>query len=107
MQKQILNLIEKVKINGTEVKAKIDTGADKSSIDESLIDKLGLKATGKRILIKSSFGTTRREIYLAEIEIKGRKFKAEFTTASRKHLNYSVLIGNNILKEGFLIDPSK
>lgn len=106
-EKVVLGLIEPVKINGVEVKAKIDSGADRSSICNSLIGKLTLIPTGKKRTIRSSTGTERRALYSAEIEIKNKKFKIEFTAAKREHLNYSVLIGNDILKKGFLIDPSK
>jgi len=103
----ILGLIELVKINNTAVKAKIDTGADKSSICKSLIKKLKLTPTGKKRTIRSSIGVEKRDIYLADLEIKGKRFKSEFTVAKREHLNYSVLIGKDVLKKGFLIDPLK
>ena len=44
---------------------------------------------------------------MAEIEIKGKKFNVEFTVAKREHMNYSMLIGKDVLKKGFIIDPSK
>src|SRR3989344_6313562 len=108
MQKKlILGLIENIKINGIQVEAKIDTGADKSSICNSLVDKLKLVPTGKMILVRSSHGSTKRKIYMADIELKGKKFNSEFTVTDRAHLNFDVLIGRNILKKGFLIDPTK
>ena len=103
----ILGLVEDVKINGTLVKAKVDTGADRSSICKSLIVKLNLIPTGKKRIVRSSNGTEKRDIYLAEIEIKDKKFNSEFTTSKRNHLTYSVLIGKDILKKGFMIDPSR
>ncbi len=33
--------------------------------------------------------------------------KVHFSIADRAHMKYKVLIGKNILKKGFLIDPSK
>ena len=107
MDKVLLGLIENVKINGISLKAKIDTGADRSSICKSLSNKLKLIQTGKRVEVISSHGKTYREVYSATIEIKSKKIKTTFNLADRNHLKYDVLIGKNILKHGFLIDPSK
>ena len=107
MEKIILGQVEEVKINGFILKAKIDTGADRNSICNSLVNKLKMESTGKKAIIKSSNGTIRREIYAGTLQIKGRKFDTIFTVADRRHLKYDALIGKNILKQGFLIDPSK
>jgi hypothetical protein len=42
-----------------------------------------------------------------EIDFAGRKMRAYFTIADRVHMKYRVLVGLNILKRGFLVDPSK
>lgn len=105
--KIVLGLVENVKINGIQVKAKIDTGADRSSICNSLIKKLNLISAGKKRIIRSSTGSEKREVYTAELELKNKIFNLEFTAAKREHLNYKVLIGQDILKSGFIIDPSK
>lgn len=107
MKKIILGLIERVRINGVELKAKIDTGADRNSICLSMINQLNLKPAGKRVRVKSSHGETKREVYTAKLEIKGKTLQTDFTIIDRNNLNYSVLIGKNTLKHGFLIDPSK
>ncbi|MEK6826287.1 MAG: RimK/LysX family protein [Nanoarchaeota archaeon] len=107
MEKPVLGLIEKVKINGLVLKAKIDTGADRNSICRSMITKLNLKPTGKKISVKSSHGTTKRSIYSGKLEIGGKIIQTDFTIIDRNSLKYSVLVGNNTLKHGFLIDPSK
>lgn len=105
--KIIIGLIEKVKINGKEITAKIDTGAGYSSICSSLASKLKLYPIIRSVTIKSSHGRTRRPIVRAKVNIKGKILETEFTIASRSHLKYSALIGKNILKRGFLIDPTK
>ncbi|MFH1591912.1 MAG: RimK/LysX family protein [Candidatus Woesearchaeota archaeon] len=107
MEKIVLGLIEKVRINGVELKAKIDTGADRSSICRSMVDELNLEPTGKKVKVRSSHGETKREVYSANLEIKGKILKTEFTIIDRNNLNYGILIGKNTLKHGFLIDPSK
>lgn len=107
MQKTILGLIEKVKINGKEVKAKIDTGAQGNSIDIKLAQKLKLGPIIKTYKIKTSTGHARRPAVKAHLEIKGRKFNTIFNISDRKHMKYNVLIGRRILKKGFLIDISR
>ena len=106
-KKLVLGISEDIKINGVTVKAKIDTGADSSSICRSLTEKLSLIPTGKKRIIRSSNGTEKRDVYLTEIELKNKKFKSEFTISKREHMFYKVLIGNDILKKGFMVDPSK
>ena len=107
MEKTIVGLVEKVKIKGKEALARIDTGAEHSSIDKDLSQKLELGPILRTILIKSASGQKRRTVVETELEIKGKVIKSKFNIANRKHMKYKILIGQNILKQGFLIDPSK
>ena len=106
-----IGLEEKVTIQHDSGKksviAKIDTGATKSSIDTNLAAELKLGPVIKSKLVKSAHGSKLRPIIEASIELAGRKIKSEFTLADRAHMKYRILIGQNILKEGFLIDPTK
>ncbi len=88
------------------VRAKVDTGATKSSIDIALAQKLHLGPVIKSKIVKSAHGHTIRPIVEITITLAGKTMKEEFTLADRKHMKYPVLIGQNILKHGFLIDPS-
>jgi hypothetical protein len=107
----VIGLSEKVNIhcNGAKknVISKIDTGATKSSIDTRLAAELSLGPVIRSKLVKSAHGSKLRPIIEATIELAGKKIKSEFTLADRAHLKYRILIGQNILKEGFLIDPVK
>ena len=109
--KVVIGLAEKVNVqhhNGRKnVIAKIDTGATKSSIDTNLAAELKLGPVIKSKLVKSAHGSKLRPIIEATIELAGKKIKSEFTLADRAHMKYRVLIGQNILKDGFLIDPTK
>ncbi|OYT41533.1 hypothetical protein B6U80_01170 [Candidatus Pacearchaeota archaeon ex4484_26] len=117
MKRKILGLIEPVYIKGKDeegkakelkIKAKIDTGAYKSSISKSLVKKLKLGPVKKTMIIKSALGKERRKVIKVQVRIKNKKLKAFFSIANRKHLTYDILIGQNILKLGkFLIDPLK
>lgn len=109
--KIVIGLAEKVNIQyhsgKKNVIAKIDTGATKSSIDTNLAAELKLGPVIKSKLVKSAHGSKLRPIIEASIELAGKKIKSEFTLADRAHMRYRILIGQNILKDGFLIDPTK
>ena len=85
----------------------MDTGATKSSIDTRLADRLKLGPIVKTKIVKSAQGNQLRPIIEAEIILADRQMKSEFTLADRAHMKYKVLIGINLLENGFLVDPSK
>ena len=109
--KIIVGLTEKVIVKGEsqnrEVIARMDTGATKSSIDVSLAAELRLGPVIDSKLIKSAHGTKLRPIVEVNVEIKGRTLQARFTVADRSQMRYPVLIGQNLLRDNFLIDPSR
>lgn len=109
--KIVIGLAERVNVHhpkgNKNVISKIDTGATKSSIDTNLAAELRLGPVIKSKLIKSAHGSKLRPIIEATIELAGKKIKSEFTLADRAHMKYRILIGQNILKDGFLIDPTK
>lgn len=109
--KILIGLAENIKLIGSEesklIAAKIDTGATKSSVDSKLAAELKLGPIIRTKLVKSAHGNSVRPIINAEIELADKKIKSQFTVADRAHMKYKVLIGQNILKEGFIIDPSK
>ena len=111
MEKTIIGLIERITLSGEgtekEVNARIDTGAQISSIDMKLATELKLGPITRTKKIRSANGSMVRPILEVEIKIDGRKIKEEFTLSNREHMNFPVLIGQNILKKGFLIDPLK
>ena len=108
----VVGLVEDIEIKGNnhkkqEIKARIDTGAVKSSIDAKLAAELELGPIVKRKLVVSAHGKTLRPLMEAEIILAEKKIKSEFTIADRDHMKYKVLVGQNILKKGFIIDPLK
>lgn len=110
--RKIIGLTEKVVLKSknktTEVIAKVDTGAVKSSIDSKLASELKLgPIVGSRI-IKNTHGSSVRVVIQINIVIAGEELKAKFTVADRKRMKYKLLIGRNVLKKlGFLVDPLK
>ncbi|HDQ59614.1 MAG TPA: hypothetical protein ENN30_00305 [Candidatus Woesearchaeota archaeon] len=87
--------------------AKFDTGAARSSIDEGLAEKACLGPVVRWVRIRSSslgIQYQRRPVVKAELEIKGKKIKAEVNLAKRSHSSLKVLIGRDIIHGNFIID---
>ena len=111
-----------------DLPAKVDTGADSSSIWASnvkeengtlsftLLDPSSEKYTGKeikttdyiKVIVKNSFGETERRyrVYLS-VDIEGKRVKARFSLANRQLKSYPALIGRRLLNKKFLVDVSK
>ena len=110
-KKEVIGLTAKVKLIGPKkvktVMARIDTGATLGSIDKKLAKELDLGPVIKTKLVKSSHGQSNRPVIKARVNIKSRKIRARFTLADRSSLKYKVLIGQNILKKRFIIDPDR
>jgi hypothetical protein len=111
-KKTIVGLVEPVTIASAsgkkvEVLARIDSGATMSSIDVKLAAELSLGPILKTKIIKSASGRNLRPVVTAELILADHDFKTDFTVADRAHMKYQILIGQNILKKGFLIDPAK
>jgi glutathione synthase/RimK-type ligase-like ATP-grasp enzyme len=111
-----------------DVPAKVDTGADTSSVWASeivekegslefkLFDKGCKWFNGETISIKkywvrsvkNSFGVSqlRYKVYLT-VEINGRKVRTRFTLSDRSNNRYPILVGRNTLKNKFIVDVNK
>ena len=107
----IIGMIEEIEVtnNGSRerLQARIDTGATKSSIDYKLASTLKLGPVIESRLVKSAHGNKLRPVIQATIIIRGKEVAEKFTLADREHMKYKVLIGQNILRKGFLIDPNR
>jgi len=90
-----------------EVVARVDTGARTSSLDSALAKELEIGPELKYMRVKSAHGIKYRPVVTTDLLIAGELKHAEFTIADRAHMKYRVLIGRNILKKGYLIDPSQ
>jgi hypothetical protein len=109
--KTVVGAVEQVTVFGTKGKrrvlARIDTGAQSNSIDQKLAETLGTGQVIKTTTVKSAVGSSERPVVMLDIEIKGRKLNGRFTIADRSKLKYPILIGRNILKNGFLVDANE
>jgi hypothetical protein len=112
------------------IPAKIDTGADLSSVWATAIsEELGTLSfslfgpgspyfTGKTIQlgeddyrltwISNSFGAReRRYVVKLKVRLEGRLIKASFSLSNRNRKTYPILIGRKLLNGKFIVDVSK
>jgi len=80
------------------LRAKIDTGADRCSIDDMLAQALGL-TSASTVIVKSANGRERRNIYSAVIKFEGEKYEVTLTGSDRNELECPLLLGRDLLKE--------
>jgi len=109
--KRIIGVVEKLQVLSNDSKkkldflARIDTGATMSSIDSKIVKELNLGPMIRTKKVKNANGVMIRPVIEANILLHGKKMRSKFTVSDRTNMKYKVLVGRNILKEGFLIDP--
>ena len=113
-KRETIGLIEEITIKGLtgekKVLAKIDTGADRTSVDNEIAAEVGLGPVNKTVKVKSSVSgeSKKRLVVDAEIIIKGEHHTVPVSISDRDHMSYEVIVGKDVLKKcNFLIDPLK
>jgi alpha-L-glutamate ligase-like protein len=112
-----LNSIEEIKIYKYKtderypVKARIDTGAFRSSIDRSLAESLGLLKEGNvlwkdKLEYKSALGLQYRSIVGVTFVLGGRRIKTSASVSDRSKMALPFLVGRNDLT-GFLVSSEE
>lgn len=102
---------EEVEIHGLNgknltVTAKIDTGADGSSIDENLAHELGLTDSDNVLYydyFSNANGRKRRKIVGVNFVMAGRRVKTQISIADRTRLRTKMLIGRRDLKQYMVV----
>ena len=104
----VLGVIEKITIYGSNkkktVRAKIDTGAYRTSIDSDLVEELGLDPHGTFVRVRSGSGQQKRRTVKLRFKLKGKEMETIATYTPRGHLRFPIIIGRKDMK-GFLVDP--
>jgi len=104
----ILGVIEKVTIYGEQkkksVRAKIDTGAYRTSIDSDLVEELGLEVQDESVKVRSGSGKQERGTVEVKLRIKGKDITTIASYTPRGHLRFPMIIGRRDMK-GFLVNP--
>lgn len=105
---KILNVIENVTIDYNDktktVKAKLDTGAYRTSIDKKLAEEMHLPKLKNKLLVKAASGQQLRETVKCSMSLAGKKINSIATITDRTHLQFPMIVGRKDLK-GFLINP--
>lgn len=110
---KIVDVLEEVKIKAANkkkvpVRAKIDTGALRSSIDRKLARELGLLTPENTIFTRyyqSALGKRKeRKVIGLTFYLKDRRIKTSASVTNRSHLNTPFLVGIRDLA-GFLVRP--
>ncbi len=113
-KRKIIGVIEEVILRGPggeiQTRAKIDTGAARTSVDTDLARKLGLGPVERRIRTRSAAADRpeERDVVKAIIVIGSRAFETHVAVTDRKDMRYHVIVGMDVLRQaGFLISPRK
>ncbi|HWY80176.1 MAG TPA: sugar-transfer associated ATP-grasp domain-containing protein [Candidatus Sulfotelmatobacter sp.] len=100
----VYSVFIKTKDTVKEIKAKLDTGAYRSSIDSTLAKELELPINKETVYIKSASGKAYRPTTQLSFQLAGKKITSQVSVVDRSHLKYPMIIGRIDLK-GFLIRP--
>lgn len=109
--KKVVGVVEKIKLFGKndkiiEAKAKIDTGAWRTTICQTLADELELNHIVKQKKVRSVLGKEKRPIVKVGFVMDGQKTDTEAFVADRTEMKYDVIIGRRDLKR-FIVEPRK
>ena len=111
---KIVGIIELVTVKGKKgmktVKAKLDTGTDRTCVDYDLAAEVGLGPLVDTIKVRSTSGNKPETHLLAEAEIiiHQQHFSLPVSLEDRSKMKYDVLIGRDLLERSiFLIAPQK
>ena len=112
--KKILQNYEEVLIWGLEkesevVRAKVDTGANRTSLDVKIAEKLGLldkKNIIEKKMFYSGLGQQERYIVNCTFKIADATITSEISISDRSHMTHKMIIGRRDIPN-FLVKPSK
>ncbi len=107
MGRKTISEIEEVTVLGLNgkresVRAKVDTGADGSSIDRVLAQELGLLEPENILYhdyFRNALGRKRREIVGVTFVMAGQKIKTQISVADRSRLRTKMIVGRRDLKQ--------
>ena len=80
------------------IKAKLDTGAKRCSIDEGLAKALELPVVGS-VKVRNAMGSQERTLVAGKVRVGRTTYEVEMTVADRAHLKCPMLLGKAFLDE--------
>ena len=123
--KEILGEIDKFDLpllNLQNIEARIDTGATSSSIHCINIEKINnnmikfkllgdkefIKPISKIANVKNSNGKVQSRFFIkTTIKIYNKDYEIELSLNNRKNMKYPLLVGREVLNQGFIVDVSR
>ncbi len=113
-RRNVIGVIEEVILRGpsaeASVKAKVDTGAERTSIDTELARAMGLGPSVRRVRTRAAAADKAqlREVMKAVLVIAGKEFTVNAAITDRTDMRYPIIVGMDILaRSGFHVDPGK
>lgn len=109
-----IGVVEDVTLVGPKgsirVRARIDTGAARTTVDTDLAARAGLGPVVRRVRVRASAADElqKRDVVRARVVIGDRTFDVPVAVTDRKDMRYHMIVGMDILRDsGFLVDPSR
>lgn len=91
-----------------QVRAKIDTGANRTSVDRSIAEKIGLLATSNVVEYREFFsglGREQRPMVQCQLVINGVTRSTTVSISDRSHMKHQVIVGRQDIQT-FLVKPA-
>ena len=109
-----IGVVETVRVRGPQgslrLRARIDTGASRTSLDTGLARKIGLGPVVGHVRIRSAAADVPevRDVVPATIVIAGRAFRVKVAVTDRQDMRFRIIVGMDVLRRaGFLVDPRR
>lgn len=112
--RRIIGVIQEVLVRGPggelRVRAKVDTGAVRTTLDTDLARRLGLGPVLRHVRTRAAAAEhpEKRDVVSAEVVIAGDAFTVQVAVTDRQDMKYHMIVGMDVLaKSRFLISPRK
>ncbi len=113
-KRKVIGIIQEVVVRGPSseilVRAKVDTGATRTTLDTDLAKKLGLGPVLRHVRTRAAAAEhpEQRDVVSAVLVIAGETFEVHVAITDRKDMKYHMIVGMDVLRRsGFLISPRK
>lgn len=113
-KRKIIGIIQEVAVRGPRgeirVRAKVDTGAARTTLDTDLARRLGLGPVLRHVHTRAAAADhpEERDVVSAVLVIAGETFEAHVAVTDRRDMRYHMIVGMDVLRRsGFLISPRK
>ncbi|MEK7571581.1 MAG: sugar-transfer associated ATP-grasp domain-containing protein [Patescibacteria group bacterium] len=112
---KVLTVIQPITVYGSQTKgtafrketnvlAKLDSGAYRTSIDRKLAEELHLPIREEKVYVQSASGRAHRNTVRLTFKLANRTIKTIASVVDRSHLKFPIIVGRIDL-QGFLVQP--